>query len=435
MSKPLFVCVTCKEDFTREYGAKRHNKIYHFERAQIVDYIEYIIGRVKGTIPPPTELPPRLIAIRKRKGKMLKNVMAHNNTTSPFTVYPDLTSDSLNSHKNALSPDVAGSRPKKSDLLDETIAMFSEAVQLKNLQRLSAKDSMPPAYNPESNASFSSEIGGLTFSDFHRQPSESSFLTGIISNAKRLAILRCLVEKLRCKGPTFHYFSLPPPLDLRPHQVGTVSPAESFPDQMSVPETIAQKPKDIFGFSGIACDHCLSFEFVAHCFNNRDQDGLVIPTKHTCKQASSEQLFNRDEANERIHHVRQNMLISLDAATRTWTEDKTSVHARKLSTQADGQISEILSIKHHSSPDKSVKILPKSVNVIDLLIGGENHWVYRAIKEQQTPLQPYELEDFFLRTRTSTFAIFRVKMLSRQQPSFLGTFFVYLAKHYELDAT
>ena len=131
------------------------------------------------------------------------------------------------------------------------------------------------------------------------------------------------------------------------------------------------------------------------------------------------------------------MLISLDAATRTWTEDKTSVHARKLSTQADGQISEILSIKHHSSPDKSVKILPKSVNVIDLLIGGENHWVYRAIKEQQTPLQPYELEDFFLRTRTSTFAIFRVKMLyrSRQQPSFLGTFFVYLAKHYELDAT
>jgi hypothetical protein len=96
--------------------------------------------------------------------------------------------------------------------------------------------------------------------------------------------------------------------------------------------------------------------------------------KHTCKQASSEQLFNRDETNDRIYHVRQNMLISLDAATRTWTEDKTSVHALKLSTQADGQISEILSIKHHSSTDKSVKIPLKSVNVIDLLIGRENHW-------------------------------------------------------------
>lgn len=433
MSKPQFVCVTCKEDFTREYGANRHNKLYHFERAQIVDYIEYIIGRAKGTIPPPTELPPRLIAIRKRKGKMLKNLLTHNETTSPFTIYPDLTSDSLNSHKNALSPDVAGSRPKKNDLLDETIAMFAEAVQLKNLQRLSGKDSIPPVYNPENNASFSSEIGDIThhFSDFHGQTSESCFLAGIISNAKKLAILRCLVEKLRCKGPTFHNFSLQPPHDLGPHLVGTLSSGESFMDQMSAPETIAQKPEDIFGFSGITCDHCLSFEFVAHCFNNRERNGLVIPTKHICKQASS------DETNDRIYHVRQNMLISLDAATRTWTEDKTSVHALKLSTQADGQIGEILSIKHHSSPDKSVKIPLKSVNVIDLLIGRENHWVYRAVKEQQTPLQPYELEDFFLRTRTSTFAIFRVKMLyrSRQQPSFLGTFFVYLAKHYDLDAT
>jgi hypothetical protein len=68
MSKPLFVCVTCEEDFTREFGAKRHNKFHHFERSQIVGYTEYIIGRASGTIPPPTELPPRLIAIRKRKG-------------------------------------------------------------------------------------------------------------------------------------------------------------------------------------------------------------------------------------------------------------------------------------------------------------------------------------------------------------------------------
>ena len=174
MSKPLFVCVICKEDFTREFGAKRHNKLHHLERAQIVDYTEYIVGRVKGTIPPPTELPPQLIAIRKRKGKMLKSALAHNKTKSQFTVYPDLASDSLNSHKDVLSSDVAGSRPKKNDLLDETIAMFSEAVQLKNLQRILGKDSILPAYRPENSASLSSEIGGLThhFSDFHSQTSE-----------------------------------------------------------------------------------------------------------------------------------------------------------------------------------------------------------------------------------------------------------------------
>jgi hypothetical protein len=92
-------------------------------------------------------------------------------------------------------------------------------------------------------------------------------------------------------------------------------------------------------------------------------------------------------------------------------------------------------MKHPSSPDRSVKISLKSVNNIDLIIGRENHWVYRAVREQQTLLQRYELEDFLLRTHVSTFGIFRVKMLYRsgQQPVFLGTFFIYLCKH--SDAT
>jgi hypothetical protein len=205
---------------------------------------------------------------------MLKNMPAHNKTKSPFTVYPDLTSDNLDSHKDVPSPSVACSRPKKNDLLDETIAMFSEAVQLRNLQNwLSGKTSIPPAYGPENNASFSSEIGGLTrhFSDFNSQTSECSFLGDIISNAKRFAILRCLVGELCYDGPT-HNFSLLPPPDFRPHLVGTYSHAEGFPDQMSAPETITHKREEIFGFSGIACDHCLSFEFVAHCFNYLERE-------------------------------------------------------------------------------------------------------------------------------------------------------------------
>src|ERR671919_665073 len=437
MSKPLFACVTCEEDFTRGFGAKRHNKFHHFERSQIVGYTEYIIGRASGTIPPPTELPPRLIAIRKRKGIMLKNMTAHNKSKSPFTVYPDLTSDSLTSHKDVLSPDVAGSRPKKNDILDETIAIFSDAVQLRNLQNgLSGTTSIPPAYSPENNASFGSETRGLTshFPDFNSQTLDSSFLRDIISNAKRLAILRCLVEELRC-GRLTHNFSLSPPPGFRPHPVGTYCPAESFPDQMSAPDTITQKSEDIFGFSGIACDHCLSFEFVAHCFNNPERDGSVIPTKHSCKHASSQQRSNGDERNDRIRDNRQNMLITLAATTRTWTEDRTSVRALKLSTQANGQKNDILTMKHPSSPDRSVKISLKSVNNIDLIIGRENHWVYRAVREQQTILQRYELEDFLLRTHVSTFGIFRVKMLYRsgQQPVFLGTFFIYLCKH--SDAT
>jgi hypothetical protein len=61
MSKPLWVCVTCAEDFTRKSSAKRHrdNNQIHNQMPQIVRYVEYLIGRAKGDYPPPT-IPPRL---------------------------------------------------------------------------------------------------------------------------------------------------------------------------------------------------------------------------------------------------------------------------------------------------------------------------------------------------------------------------------------
>jgi hypothetical protein len=103
--------------------------------------------------------------------------------------------------------------------------------------------------------------------------------------------------------------------------------------------------------------------------------------------------LRENENNGRILQNRQNMFISIAAASMIWTEGKTSFSAFQLPAQADSENSEILTIKHPSSPDKLVKIPLKSVNYIDLVIGRENHWVYRAVKEQQTSLQPYELED------------------------------------------
>ena len=136
MSKPQFVCMKCGQDFTREYGARRHNRIHHLGRSPVVGYTDYIIGRSGGNIPPPTEIPPRLLAIRKRKGKMMKNGLANIKTKSPFTVYPDSTSDNPISHKVVFSPDVLDTQPKKNEPLDEIIANYSDMVQLMNLQKV-----------------------------------------------------------------------------------------------------------------------------------------------------------------------------------------------------------------------------------------------------------------------------------------------------------
>jgi hypothetical protein len=51
MSKPLYVCTICSEDFTRKSDGDRHNKNYHSKKGEIIGFIDYMIGRVKNAIP------------------------------------------------------------------------------------------------------------------------------------------------------------------------------------------------------------------------------------------------------------------------------------------------------------------------------------------------------------------------------------------------
>lgn len=86
MSKPLYVCTICSEDFTRKSDGDRHNKNYHSKKGEIIGFIDYMIGRVKNAIPPPIELTPRLAGARHRK-----KVFSRSKNDRGFTVYPDTT--------------------------------------------------------------------------------------------------------------------------------------------------------------------------------------------------------------------------------------------------------------------------------------------------------------------------------------------------------
>jgi hypothetical protein len=59
MSKPLWACSVCGEDFTRKSSAKRHGFNVHDEKGLVVRYTEYLVGRMSGQYPKPIE-PPRL---------------------------------------------------------------------------------------------------------------------------------------------------------------------------------------------------------------------------------------------------------------------------------------------------------------------------------------------------------------------------------------
>jgi hypothetical protein len=74
--KPLYACGTCGLDFTRSYNAERHSKNLHDNKADIVTFSEYMIGRTSGKYPPGN---PSLYRIKNRKSSKPSIVHQHEN--------------------------------------------------------------------------------------------------------------------------------------------------------------------------------------------------------------------------------------------------------------------------------------------------------------------------------------------------------------------
>jgi hypothetical protein len=98
MGKPLFVCVTCAQDFTRGYDARRHNSDHHIKQAKIVGFIEYLIGRANGTLPPPSQSPPRLAAKNRKKILDFGNNSEQKNAGNKFSSSHDDASGIIAPH-------------------------------------------------------------------------------------------------------------------------------------------------------------------------------------------------------------------------------------------------------------------------------------------------------------------------------------------------
>ncbi len=78
----------CSQDFTRRYNTNRHNQNIHSNKAQIVRFLEYLIGRISGKYLPADPLSYRL----KNRNNNNKTTFVHENASNLRHEQSDLSS-------------------------------------------------------------------------------------------------------------------------------------------------------------------------------------------------------------------------------------------------------------------------------------------------------------------------------------------------------
>jgi hypothetical protein len=92
------VCSICAQDFTRKYNANRHNQNIHFGKAEIVRFLEYLVGRVSGKYQPGD---PLVYKNKNRKNSGRSTVVHQNEYGDPLSVNGKSRPSAYNTSTNA----------------------------------------------------------------------------------------------------------------------------------------------------------------------------------------------------------------------------------------------------------------------------------------------------------------------------------------------
>jgi hypothetical protein len=130
MSKALWACSLCGEDFTRRSSAERHRYTVHQGNSLIVRFVDYLAGRSSGIYAAPID-PPRLLKRTRPEFGKTRNgdfvnatdvIVAENMIKDPFWYTKENPSYSQYS-SNQSSNEVTN--------LDETFINLQNLLQLK----------------------------------------------------------------------------------------------------------------------------------------------------------------------------------------------------------------------------------------------------------------------------------------------------------------
>jgi hypothetical protein len=378
MSKPLYACTICSEDFTRKSDGGRHNQRFHLGKGQIIDFTEYIIGRTNNTIAPHVELTPRLAAAKRRK-----KVFFYRKNDREFTVYPDT--------------------------MTGTPVLNNECYRHQN--SVPSAEKIDSVSNPQ-------------------KTQDKSLLDESIDYAKKVTELQRLLRDLSSNRSTYSDNFIPPASVSIRQPNHYLLPATGTPSYTSYLEKHMLNRKDIFGFSGQSCNQCLSFETVPHYFYFAAPDrDMFARSTHKCKELLANFSAGKQQDID-ILDICVRMILLFYRLTQVWTDNKPYIRVVPLYNQRRDN-HEALQIRHPSNPDKLIRVPLKIDEVIDLGTQKWYHWALRAIKEEVTPIESHELMEFLSWIQISTYGIFRVKSLSDNQPRGLSQdlYFMYLSRY------
>ncbi len=142
MSKALWACSVCGEDFTRRSSAERHRYNVHQGNSLVVRFVDYLAGRASGIYPEPID-PPRLLKrARPNFGKTPNghlvnpnDVIVTDNRVNGFCWYPN-----TNIFLQHLSNQSSNEMPSR---LDESFRNLQKLLQLKTLMNRHSNQEIP----------------------------------------------------------------------------------------------------------------------------------------------------------------------------------------------------------------------------------------------------------------------------------------------------
>lgn len=383
MSKPLYVCTICSENFTRKSDGDRHNRKFHSGEGQTIGLIDYLIGRTKNAIPSPIELTPRLAAARRRK-----KVFFRSKNDLGFTVYPD-TMTGAPVFSNECYPD---------------------------------QSSVPSAEKSDSVTIFSNL----------KKTQDKSILDESIDYATKLREFQRLLRDLSSYSSTYssNFIAFPAVSLTQPNH--NLSTANSTPSHIFDIEKHMPNRKDIFGFSAQSCNQCLSFEIVPHYFAAPDRD-LFTRSTHKCKESLAQSSPTKRQDIDIHSLVRDNcarMFLAIYTLTQIWTDNKPCLRRVPLCNQPREK-QELVQIRCPSNLDKFIGVPVKFDKVVELGASRDDHWASRVIREEVTPIESHELMEFLMWIQSSTYGIFRMKSSPKRQPQGASPdlYFIYISRY------